>query len=120
MGRTYPPHEFHSSGFQRVDENEMDGNHLIVICTLHDQGNVIKFYALIDYGTPGYIYIDEDYAHCHHQPLHLLKSPRDLIIIDRRTVILRSITYITCTQEDIPRIVTKLLHYPIFLDIPCL
>jgi hypothetical protein len=82
MGLTCPLQEFHLSSFAIVDQNEMDGNHLIVKCTLHEQGNVIKSHALIDCGTTSYAFIDEDYT-CHHQlRLHFLKLPRDLTVID--------------------------------------
>jgi hypothetical protein len=60
MGLTCPLQEFCLSNFAIVDLNEMNENHLIVICTLHDQRNVIKSHALIDCGTTSYIFIDED------------------------------------------------------------
>jgi hypothetical protein len=88
MVLTCPLNQFHLSG-SIVDQNEMDGNHLIVICTLHDQGNVIKSHALIDCGATGYAFIDEDFA-CHqHRHLHLLGSPGNLTIIDKRLVTMR-------------------------------
>jgi predicted aspartyl protease len=102
----------------------MDGNHLIVTCTLHDQGNVIKYHTLIDCGTTGYAFIDEDYARCHNIPLHLLKSPRNLTVINGRPVTSRAITHITHThlviwnhQEDILHFETKFRNYPIVLGI---
>jgi hypothetical protein len=118
MGPTCPLNEFLSSGFAIVDQNEMDGNPLIVSCTLHDQGNVIKLYALIDYGTTGYAFIDEDNIRSHHISLHL-ELPRNLNIIDGRIdgkpLTLRAITHIlfTCLaiwnyQKDILLVVTKL------------
>jgi predicted aspartyl protease len=76
----------------------MDGNHLIIMCTLHDQGNVVKLHALIDCGTTSYAFIDEDYVHHHHLSLHLLKSPRNLTVIDGRPVTLEVLGYITPTQ----------------------
>jgi predicted aspartyl protease len=122
-----PLHEFPLSGFAIVDQNEMDGNYLIVTYTFHDQENVIQFYALIDCGATGYTFIDEDFACCHHLPLHLLKSPRNLIVIDGRPITSGAITDITRTclaihnhQEDIPLFVTKLAYYPIDLGIPWL
>jgi hypothetical protein len=127
MGLTCSLHEFCLSSFAIVDQNKMDGDHLIVTCTLHDQANMIKFHALIDCGTTGYAFIDEDYIRHHHLLLQLLKSPRDLTIIDGRPVTLGTITHITHThsaiwnhQEDIPLVVTKLGHYQIVLGIPWL
>jgi predicted aspartyl protease len=103
----------------------MDGNHLIVTCTLHDQGNVIKSYALIDCGTTGYAFIDEDFAHHYDLPLHLLKSPRYLTVIDGRPVTSGTITDITRTchvirnhPEDIHLLLTQLRHSSSVLGIP--
>jgi hypothetical protein len=101
MGLTYSLQEFRLSGFAIVDQNKMDGNHLIVTCTLHDQGNVIKSHTIIACGTTSSVFIDEDYARCHHLPLHLLKSPRNLTVIDGRHVTLEAITYITLTHFTI-------------------
>jgi hypothetical protein len=105
----------------------MDGNYLIVKCIVYDQGNVIECHALRNCGATGYTFIDGDYARHHHLPLHLLKSPRNLRIIDRSPVTSGAITHITCTcltiqnhQEDISLFVTKLGHYPIYLGIPWL
>jgi hypothetical protein len=102
----------------------MDGNHLIVTYTLHDQGNVIKSHALIDCSTTGYAFIDEDDAHCYHPLLHYLQLPRNLTVIDGRPITLGATTYITFMhltiqnhQEVIPLFVTKLEHYPIALGI---
>jgi hypothetical protein len=65
-----------------VDQNEIDRNYLIVTCTFHNQGNVIKSHALINCGTTGYAFKDEKYAYHYHLPLLPLKSLRDLTIID--------------------------------------
>jgi hypothetical protein len=86
---------------------------------------VIKSHALIDCGATSYALIDEDYAYHQHLLLYLLKSPRDLTVIDGRPVTLGVIIHImhTCLaiwnhQEDISLFVTKLGHHLIFLDIP--
>jgi predicted aspartyl protease len=105
----------------------MDRNHLIVMYTLYDQENVIKSHALIDCGATGYAFIDKNYASHHCLPLHLLKSLRNLTVIDGRPVTSRAITHIIHTslaiqnhQEDIHLFVTKLGYYPIILGIPWL
>jgi hypothetical protein len=64
------------------------------MCTFPDPGNVIESYILIDSGTSGISFIDEDYVHHHPLPLHLLKSPRDLTDIDGRRVTLKAITQV--------------------------
>jgi hypothetical protein len=45
-----------------VDQNEIDKNHLSIICTLYNQENVMKFHALIDCGTTSDAFIDADIA----------------------------------------------------------
>jgi hypothetical protein len=76
---------------------------------------VIKSHAIIDCGTTGYAFIDEDYVHYHYLPLHLLKLPGNLTVIDGRPVTSGIITNITCKhpvisnhQEDISLFVPKL------------
>jgi hypothetical protein len=76
----------------------MDGNHHIVMCSLHEQGNVIKSHILIDCDTTSYAFIDEDFAYCHHLPLYLLKSPRNITVIDKRPVTSGAITHVTHTR----------------------
>jgi predicted aspartyl protease len=78
-----------------VNQNDIDRNYLIVTCTLHDQANVIKSYTVIDCGANSYAFIDEDYAHYCHLPLHLLKLPKNLTIIDGRPFTSGVITHIT-------------------------
>jgi hypothetical protein len=101
MGLTCPLHESCLSSSAIIDQNKIDGNHLIVTCTLHDQGKVIKSHALIDGGTTSYVFIDEDYARRHHLPLHCLKSTRNLIIIDGRPITSGAITHLTRTRYAI-------------------
>jgi hypothetical protein len=103
----------------------MDRNYLIVTYTLYDQENVIESHTLINRSATEYAFIDKDYAHHHYLPLHPLKLPRNLTVIDRPPVTSGAITHIVCTcltiynhQENIPPFVTKLGHYPIVLGIP--
>jgi hypothetical protein len=107
-----------------VDQNEIDKNHLIIICTLDDQGNGIEYYALIDCGTTSFAFIDKIYAHYHHLPLHNLKLPKNLAVIDRGPITSGAIVHIVCIcltiynhQENILLFITKLGHYPIVLGI---
>jgi hypothetical protein len=124
MGLICPLYEFCLSGFAIVDQNEIDGNYLIITYTFHDQKNVIKSHALIDCCATSYTFIDKDYSYHHHLPLHLLKSPRNLTIIDGRSITSGAIIQIVQTcftihtyQEDILLFVTKLWHYRIVLII---
>jgi hypothetical protein len=105
----------------------MDRNQLIVTYIFHNQENVMKSHTLIDCGATGYAFIDVEYAHYHHLPFQLLKSPGSLTIIDGRPLTLGAITHITHThlaiwnyQEYIDLFVTRLGHCPIILGIPWL
>jgi hypothetical protein len=105
----------------------MDQNHLIVVCTLHDQGNVIKSHTMIDCGTTGFAFKDKDYAHHHYLPLHYLKLPKHITVIDEWPITSESIIHIVHTylaicnyQTDIPLFIAKLEYYPIVLEIPCI
>ena len=105
----------------------MDGIHMIVTCSLHDNSNVIKSHALLDCGATAYAFIDEDFSRRDNFPLYCLHTPRTLHVIDGRPSSSGAITHITkaCLrirehQEDIPMLVTKLGQYPIVLGIPCL
>ena len=105
----------------------MDGIHMIVTCSLHDNSNVIKSHALVDCGATGYAFIDEDFACRNNLPLHRVHTPRSLYVIDGRPSSSGAITHITKVrlqirehQEDIPMFITKLGQYPIVLGIPWL
>jgi transposase InsO family protein len=127
MGRNDSSPRFFLSGISIVNQNEMDGHHLIATCTLHDNNNVIKTHALIDCGATGYAFIDEDFARRNNLPQFKLKTPRSLHVIDGRPAASGDITHITKTrlsirqhQEEIPMFLTKLGQYPIVLGIPWL
>ncbi len=60
----------------------MDGEHLVVNCTIEDQGNEIRSHALIDSGAPGFAFVDEEFANFRGLPLYSLKDPRELEVID--------------------------------------
>ena len=105
----------------------MDGEHLIVTCTLSNCEEKIRTHALIDTGATGFSFIDENFASHHHLPLLPLKNPRKLEVIDGRPIASGVITHITKVRlninqhaEEIPMFVTKLGHYPIVLGIPWL
>jgi predicted aspartyl protease len=105
----------------------MDGNHLVVMCTLSFDSKEIPTHALIDCGATGYPFIDQDFANHHHLPLRPLETPRALEVIDGRKISSGDITHIAEGylsiqehREKLPMFVTKLGHYPIVLGIPCL
>jgi predicted aspartyl protease len=103
----------------------MDGNHLVVMCTISLDSKEISTHALIDCGATSYAFIDQDFANHHHLPLHPLKTPRTLEVIDGRKISSGDITHIAEGylsiqehREKLPMFVTKLGHYPIVLGIP--
>jgi predicted aspartyl protease len=65
-----------------IKEGSMDGNHLVVICTLSLNSKEIPTHTLIDCGATGYAFIDQDFVNHHHLLLHPLKTPRALEVID--------------------------------------
>jgi predicted aspartyl protease len=110
-----------------IKEGWIDGNHLIVMCTLSLDSKEIPTHALIDCGATSYAFIDQDFVNHHHLPLCLLKTPHALEVIDGWKISLGDITHIAEGylsiqehQEKLPIFITKLGHYPIFLGIPWL
>ncbi len=105
----------------------MDGEHLVVNCTIDDQGNEIRSHALIDSGSTGFAFVDEKFAISRGLPLYSLKDPRELEVIDGRPIESGLVTAITKVKltidkhvEEIPIFVTILRHYPVVLVIPWL
>jgi predicted aspartyl protease len=103
----------------------MDGKHLVITCFLSHSDQEIQTYALIDCGATSYVFVDEDFARHYQLPLHPLKNPRTLKVINGRQISSGDITHIAEVQlsiqehqEKLPMFVTKLGHYPIVLGIP--
>jgi hypothetical protein len=65
-----------------IEEGSMDGNHLIVTCTLSLNHKEISTHALINSGATGYAFIDQDFANRHQLSPRPLKKPRALEVID--------------------------------------
>jgi predicted aspartyl protease len=110
-----------------IEEGSMDGNHLVVTCTLSLNHKEIRTHALIDCGATGYAFIDQDFANRHQLSPRPLKTPRALEVIDGRKIYSGDITHMVEAQlsihehrERLPMFVTKLGHYPIVLGIPWL
>jgi hypothetical protein len=110
-----------------VNENLMEGDHLVLTCSLSIGENKIRTHALVDCGATGYAFIDENFASHHKLSLDLLNQPRALEVIDGRPIASGNITHITKLRleinqhhENLPLFVTRLGHYPIVLGIPWL
>jgi hypothetical protein len=110
-----------------IEDGSIDGNHLIVTCTLSLDSKEIPTHALINCGATGYAFVDQDFANYHYLPLHPLKTPCTLEVIDGWKISSGDITYIAEGHlsiqeywEKLPMFITKLGHYPIVLGIPWL
>jgi predicted aspartyl protease len=77
-----------------IEEGSMDANHLVMTCTLSLNTKEISTHALIDCGTTGYVFIDQDFAYRYKLPLRPLKTPRALEVIDGQKISLCDITHI--------------------------
>jgi len=110
-----------------LGEDVLDGNHIVISVELKDGPSSLPTHALVDCGATGYAFVDEEFARDHNLPLHKLKNPRSLEVIDGRPVESGNITHlmkiemnINNHREIIPIFITKLGHYPIVLGLPWL
>jgi hypothetical protein len=53
----------------------IDGEHLVVNCTIDNQGNEIRSHALIGSDATGFPFIDQEFAISRSLPLYSLKDP---------------------------------------------
>jgi hypothetical protein len=65
-----------------IKEGSMDGNHLVMMCTLSLNTKEIPTHALINCGAIGYAFIDQEFADHYKLPLCPLKIPYALEVID--------------------------------------
>jgi hypothetical protein len=107
-----------------IEEGSIDGNHLIMICTLSLNTKEIPSHTLIDCGATGYIYIDHDFTDHHELHLCHLKTPCSLDVIDGYNISSGNImniveVYLSIHEhgERLPIFVTNVGHYQIVLDI---
>ena len=107
-------------------EDVLDGNHIVISVELKD-GLSLLTHVLVDCGTTGYVFVDEEFARDHNLPLFKLKQPCSLEVIDGQPVESGMITHLTKVEmninnhkEIIPIFITKVGHYPIVLGLPWL
>jgi len=121
--------ELHLSAFavSEIEISRMDGEHLIVQCTLTIGSRKIRTHALVDSGATGSCFVDQQFAREHVLPLHALPEPRSLEVIDGRPIESGQITHVAKFglaieehQEELAAFVTKLGQYPVVLGIPWL
>jgi hypothetical protein len=69
-----------------VFEESIEGKHLVLTCSLVNQGQVLQTHALIDCEATGIAFMDHDFA-CHHKVLlPELKERRQVEVIDGRAI----------------------------------
>jgi hypothetical protein len=105
----------------------MDGNHLIILCTLSNCNTKIDTHALVDSGCTGLSFMNEAFAHQHNFPCYQLKNPKTVEVIDGCPISSGDITEyveVQCTIGDHHKTLTAyrtfLGHYPLILGIPSL
>ena len=70
-----------------VLEQEMDGNQLIVVCSIsQNKKSIVPTHALIDTGASGYAFIDEDFVRRHELKMKNLRTEREIDVIDGRPI----------------------------------
>jgi len=110
-----------------VLHGSMEGEHLVITCSLTVNNQEITSHSLIDCGATGIAFMDQDFA-CHHQiPLQEVNQKKQVEDNYRRPIESGDITHparegikIQEHQEQLPRFITKFVHYPIVLGIPWL
>ena len=126
-----PPDKFWLSAFALADTEpygvSLEGQHLVITCTITTESLPISTVALIDCGATGFAFIDESFAQRHNLPLQRLSTERNLEVIDGRPIDSGPITHVAKFplnihghKEDMYAFVTKLGHYPLVLGIPWL
>jgi hypothetical protein len=110
-----------------ISEEELDRNHLVLSGTLLYNDNTISVNTLIDTGASEFAFIDKEFIFRHNIANFALKTPRYLEVIDGRPIQSGTIIQIAHLnlkinghKEKSPFFVTKLVHYPIVLGIPCM
>jgi len=110
---------------QGVEECELEGEHLFVAGTLRNGDHSIQTPTMIDTGTTGFTFIDENFVRQHKFPRYRLNPPRNLEVIVGQPIESGQITYltkITCQIQDhtetLPAFITKLIHFSLVLGIP--
>src|SRR5690554_5045917 len=122
---------FRLSGFSLSDsvmkERSMEGEHLIVTCTLSTGTTEISTHSLIDCGATGLAFVEQAFARHHNLPLTRLQNPRSPEVIDGRPIPSGPITHIAefslrigQHDEKLSAFVTSLGNYPLVLGIPWL
>jgi hypothetical protein len=103
----------------------MDGNHLVIPCTLSNHDIKIDTHGLVDCECTGLSFMNEAFTHQYYFPRYQLKNSKTVEVIDGRPISLGDITAyveVQCTigdhHETLTAYLTSLRHYPLILGIP--
>ena len=106
-----------------AEESKLDGNHIVVKCSLRKHDLVIET-ALCDTSATGYAFIDENFARQQNLPKYELRALRPLNVIDWSPIASGDVTYmvkvfakIRNPEEELPAFITTLGHYKLLLGI---
>jgi len=102
-----------------VLEGSMEGEHLVIACSLTVNIQEIPTPALIHWGATGIAFMDQDFAHHHQIPLYELKERKLVEVINRRPIEFGDITHIDKVgmqiqehKEQLPMFIAKLRTDP--------
>jgi hypothetical protein len=116
-----------ASSLSSEQENEKDGNHLVIPCTLSDYDIKIDTHVVVDCGCTGLSCMNEAFVCQHNFPRYQLKNPKTVEVIDGYPISLGNITEYIEVQYTIgdhhetrTAYLTSLRHYPLVLAIPWL
>ena len=107
-----------------TEESKLDGNHIVVKCSLRKMDPIIET-ALCDTGATGYAFMDENLARQHNLPKYELQTPRPLDVIYGRPICSGDVNHMLTVfvkignhEEELPAFLTTLGHYILVLGIP--
>jgi hypothetical protein len=105
-------------------ENQVDGNHVVIPCTLSDRDIKIDTHALVDCGCTEPSFMNKEFAREHNLLCYELKPPKTVEVIDGHPISCSDITkylHIDCTignhHENLMAYISSLGHYPLVLRI---
>ena len=108
-------------------EESLEGDHLVLSCTLSNGNDIINAYSMIDCGASGKAFIDLSFVQFYKIPLHHLSQPQIVTVVNGRVtssgVIIHFVHVPLVIDNHIKTtdmFVTKLGHYLVILGIPWL
>ena len=107
-----------------LTEDQLDGKHIVISCSLSFGDIRVQTHALIDCGASGYAFRGEGFARQYQIPQIQLKKPRIVEVINGSPISSGDITHLARAtlsiqehHENLPMFISALGHYPILLGI---